>query len=116
MPLVRYGGSIHPSSSDNIDRYVVYNYQQSIWYIGTLARSFWIDRGVFNLPIAAGLDGYLYNHETGFDDGSNNPASGISAYIESSQFDIGEGEQFFFLSVGLYQTSRSATQHLQMRR
>jgi hypothetical protein len=52
---------------------------------------------VFNLPIAAGLDGYLYNHETGFDDGSNNPATGISAYIESSQFDIGEGDQFSFV-------------------
>jgi hypothetical protein len=88
----------YPSgSSDNIDRYVVYNYQQNIWYIGSMARSFWIDRGVFNLPIAAGLDGYLYNHETGFDDGSNNPATGITAYIESSQFDIGEGDQFSFV-------------------
>lgn len=88
----------YPSGSgDNIDRYVVYNYQQNIWYIGSMARSFWIDRGVFNLPIAAGLDGYLYNHETGFDDGSNNPATGISAYIESSQFDIGEGDQFSFV-------------------
>ena len=88
----------YPSgSSDNIDRYVVYNYQQNIWYIGSMARSFWIDRGVFNLPIAAGLDGYLYNHETGFDDGSNNPATGISAYIESSQFDIGDGDQFSFV-------------------
>ena len=88
----------YPSAnSDNIDRYVIYNYQQNIWYIGTLARSFWIDRGVFNLPIAAGLDGYLYNHETGFDDGSNNPATGISSFIESSQFDIGEGDQFSFV-------------------
>ena len=88
----------YPSKdSDTIDRYVIYNYQQNIWYIGTLARSFWLDRGVFNLPIAAGLDGYLYNHETGFDDGSNNPATGISAYIESSQFDIGEGDQFSFV-------------------
>ena len=88
----------YPSKdSDTINRYVIYNYQQNIWYIGTLARSFWLDRGVFNLPIAAGLDGYLYNHETGFDDGSSNPATGISAYIESSQFDIGEGDQFSFV-------------------
>lgn len=84
-------------SSDTVDRYVVYNYQQNIWYIGTLDRTFWIDRGVFNLPIAAGIDGYLYNHETGFDDGSTNPASAINAYIESSQVDIGEGEQFLFV-------------------
>lgn len=84
-------------SSNTVDRYVVYNYQQNIWYIGTLDRTFWIDRGVFNLPIAAGIDGYLYNHETGFDDGSTNPASAINAYIESSQVDIGEGEQFLFV-------------------
>lgn len=84
-------------SSDNVNSYVVYNYQQNLWYIGTLERTFWVDRGVFNLPIAASLDGYLYNHETGFDDGSTNPASAINAYIESSQVDIGEGEQFLFV-------------------
>jgi hypothetical protein len=84
------------SSSEN-DRYVVYNYQQQIWYYGTLARTVWLDRGVEDLPVAAGTDHVLYFHEQGFDDGSTNPASGISAYIESSQMDIGEGEQFVFL-------------------
>lgn len=88
----------YPSSSaDNVDRYVVYNYVQNIWYIGSLVRTAWIDRGVNENPIAAARDGYLYTHETGFDDGSTNPASAISAYIESSQFDIGEGEQFSFV-------------------
>ena len=85
------------SSSDNVDRYVVYNYVQNVWYIGSLVRTAWIDRGVNENPIAAARDGYLYTHETGFDDGSTNPASAISAYIESSQFDIGEGEQFSFV-------------------
>lgn len=85
------------SSSDNVDRYVVFNYVQNIWYIGSLVRTAWIDRGVNENPIAAARDGYLYTHETGFDDGSTNPASAISAYIESSQFDIGEGEQFSFV-------------------
>ena len=89
----------YPSAnSDNVDRYVVYNYQQNIWYYGTLARSAWIDRGVEQNPIAAGLDGYLYTHENGFDDGSQNPATAISAYIESSQFDIGDGNNFSFVS------------------
>lgn len=88
----------YPSSnSDNVDRYVVYNYVQNIWYIGSLVRTAWIDRGVNENPIAAARDGYLYKHETGFDDGSTSPASAISAYIESSQFDIGEGEQFSFV-------------------
>jgi len=84
------------SSSEN-DRYVVYNYQQQIWYYGSMARTVWLDRGVEDLPVAAGTDHVLYFHEQGFDDGSTNPASGISAYIESSQMDIGEGEQFVFL-------------------
>ena len=89
----------YPSAnSENVDRYVVYNYQQNIWYYGTLARGAWIDRGVEQNPIAAGLDGYLYTHENGFDDGSQNPATAISAYIESSQFDIGGGDNFSFVS------------------
>jgi hypothetical protein len=89
----------YPSSnSDTVDRYVVYNYQQNIWYYGTLARGAWVDRGVENYPIAAGIDGYLYYQENGFDDGSTNPASAINAYIESSQFDLGDGNNFSFVS------------------
>jgi hypothetical protein len=84
------------SSSEN-DRYVTYNYQQKIWYYGTMARTCWLDRGVNADPIAASPDHYLYYHEIGFDDGSTSPASPISAYIESSQMDLGEGEQFVFM-------------------
>ena len=88
----------YPSAqSEEIDRYVVYNYVQNIWYIGSLNRTAWIDRGVFNLPIAASTDYYLYNHETGADDGSTSPAQAVTAFIESSQFDIGEGERFSFV-------------------
>jgi hypothetical protein len=89
----------YPSGgSSTVDRYVVYNYQQNIWYYGTLARGAWVDRGVENYPIAAGIDGYLYYQENGFDDGSTAPASAINAYIESSQFDIGDGNNFSFVS------------------
>jgi hypothetical protein len=89
----------YPSStSDTVDRYVVYNYAQNVWYYGTLNRGAWIDRGVEDFPIAAGTDGYLYYHENGFDDGSTAPATGISAHIESSQFDIGDGNNFSFVS------------------
>ena len=88
----------YPSASSNEnDRYVTYNYQQKIWYYGTMARTCWLDRGVNADPIAASPDHYLYFHEIGFDDGSTSPASPISAYIESSQMDLGEGEQFVFM-------------------
>lgn len=85
------------SSSEN-DRYVVYNYQQDIWYIGSLRRSSWIDRGSQEFPLAANPDdNYLYFHENGIDDGTQNPAVPLPAYIESSQMDIGDGEQFSFI-------------------
>lgn len=88
----------YPSAnSQNIDKYVVYNYIEKAWYYGTLARTAWIDNGIYDLPIAASEDGYLYEHESGFDDGSTSPASGIDAYIESSQIDIGDGENFAFI-------------------
>tara|TARA_R110002096_G_scaffold275147_1_gene468898 strand:+ start:342 stop:2456 length:2115 start_codon:yes stop_codon:yes gene_type:complete len=84
------------SSSEN-DSYVTYNYDQKIWYYGLLARTVWLDRGVNADPTAAAPDHYLYSHEIGFDDGSTSPATAITSYIESSQMDLGEGEQFAFM-------------------
>jgi hypothetical protein len=84
----------YPSqNSDNIDRYVIFNYQQNIWYYGNLSRSAWVSRGVFGYPIAAGTDGYLYYHEFGINDGSQNPPIGINCYVQSNSFDIGEGDK-----------------------
>ena len=84
----------YPSAnSETNDRYVVYNYQQQVWYYGTLARTFWMDRGIFDNPIAAGPNNYLYTQEIGFDD----DGSAFTAYIESSQVDIGDGDQFAFI-------------------
>jgi len=88
----------YPSSdSETIDRYVVYNYVQKIWYYGTMARTAWLDRGISNNPIAAGADNYLYDHENGLDDGSTSPASAITSYIESSQLDISDGDGYVFI-------------------
>jgi len=88
----------YPSSSSNDnDRYVVYNYLEKVWYYGNLSRTAWVDRGVFTRPVAASTDAYLYDQEEGFDDGSTNPASAISAYLESSQIDIGDGDSFAFI-------------------
>ena len=79
------------------DRYVVYNYKQQIWYTGSMSRSAWQDRAGGPLPLAADQN-YLYYHETGINDGSTDPASPISAYIESSPLTLGQGDQFAFLS------------------
>ena len=81
------------SGSNEIDRYVIYNYMESLWTYGQLTRTAWLDAGIENFPRAVS-DGYLYEQETGFDaDGS--PMTNV--FIESSDFDIGEGEQFSFI-------------------
>ena len=88
----------YPSSnSEEVDKYVVYNYLEQVWYYGTFGRTAWVDRGIFDFPIAANNDGFLYEHELGFDDGTTNPSSAINAYIQSSPVDIGDGEQFMFI-------------------
>jgi hypothetical protein len=83
------------NSSEN-DSYVIYNYDQKIWYYGSMSRTAWVDRGVFGNPIAASSDNYLYYQDSGFNDGSNNPPTALNPYIESSVVDIGEGDQFMF--------------------
>lgn len=79
------------------DRYVVFNYEQQIWYYGTLPRLAWTDRGIKNFPIAASVDGHLYSHEVGSTDGSTEPASSINAFVQSADLDIGDGNNFFFI-------------------
>jgi len=85
------------ASNTTVDRYVVYNYAEQSWYYGTLDRSAWVDRGAVESPVAAGLDGYLYEHEVGFDDGSTAPASAIDSFVQSSPIDLGDGEQFLLM-------------------
>jgi len=88
----------YPSkNSDEVNRYVVYNYLEKVWYYGSFGRTAWIDRGIFDFPFAANADGYIYEHEIGFDDGTTNPITPINAFIQSSPMDIGDGEQFMLL-------------------
>jgi len=80
-----------------IDKYVVYNYVENIWSIGELSRTAWLDEGIVAFPRAAGkADGtaYLYSHETGFD---NDGTPMDNVFIESADFDLGDGEEFQFI-------------------
>ncbi len=79
------------SSSDN-DRYVVYNYGEKVWYFGSLTRTAWLDRGVRNLPVAAGSS-YIYNHEIGYDD----DGSAMNSFIESASMDLSDGDSFIYI-------------------
>ena len=80
------------SSSSEIDRYVIYNYAEELWFYGQLVRTAWLDSGIENYPRAVN-GGYLFKQESGFnDDGS--PMTGV--FIESSDFDLADGEKFVF--------------------
>lgn len=85
------------ANSNTIDRYVIFNYLDRVWYYGSLTRSAWLDSPLRDFPMAAGLDNRLYFHELGVDDGSTNPPSPINAYVQSSDFDIGDGHNYGFV-------------------
>jgi len=82
----------------NIDKYVIYNYLEKIWYYGTLARTAWIDSGLRDSPLAATYDLNLVDHESGVDDNQTSSTAAISAFIESSDFDIGDGDRFSLIN------------------
>ena len=91
-------GWFYSSSDSNLpNRYAVFNYVDNVWSIGQLDRTAWIDEGIENNPRAAGAASssyYIYDHETG-NDADGSPMTNV--YIESGDFDIGEGEEFQFI-------------------
>jgi hypothetical protein len=86
-------------SSNNtiVDKYVIYNYLDRVWYYGNLNRSAWIQSGTQPYPIAADYNGRLLYHENGCDDQATSATLPIEAYVQSSDFDIGDGHNFGFV-------------------
>jgi len=85
------------ANSSTVDRYVVYNYVQNIWYYGTMARTAWLDSGLRNYPLAATYSNNLVNHEFGVDDNETGTPAAINAYISSAEFDLDDGHKFAFI-------------------
>jgi hypothetical protein len=87
----------YPTADSNVnDAYVIYNHFDKIWYYGSINRTAWNDSPLREYPQAvAGADGsqYIYNHEIGVDDGT----SAMPAYIQSSDFDLVDGDQFLLI-------------------
>jgi hypothetical protein len=84
-------------SSTTVDKYVIYNYVEKIWYYGTMARTAWLDSGLLPTPIAATYSSNLVTHETGLNDNETAAVLPLNAYIASSEFDIGDGHNFGFV-------------------
>lgn len=81
----------YPSANSDVnDSYVCYNYLEQIWYYGTMDRTAWLDSPQREFPQAVGSLNLLYNHESGIDaDGTP-----MDSYIQSSDFDLQDGEDF----------------------
>ena len=78
------------SNSTTVDKYVIYNYLEKIWYYGTIARTAWLDSPLRIFPQAAGYGGILYDHERGV----NADGAPMESFIQSSDFDIEDGFNF----------------------
>ena len=89
------------ANSTTIDKYVVYNYLEKVWYYGAMSRTAWSDSGLRSYPQAAtyqsSTTGNIVNHENGVNDNATETTLPISAYISSSEFDIGDGHNFGFV-------------------
>ena len=86
------------TGNTEVSNYVSYNYAENLWAVGTLARGTWIGYGGRKKPLAtSAIDGgsnYLYEHEVGFDD-DDQP---MTAFIESGDLELGDGEYFMYMS------------------
>ncbi len=88
----------YPTGTDTqMNNYVVFNYLENTWYYGTLSRSAWLDSGLRPSPIAFDYNRRALNHEVGVDDASGTSSVAIDSYIESADFDIGDGHQFSYV-------------------
>ena len=85
------------ANSTTIDKYVVYNYLEDIWYYGTMARTAWLDAGTLDNPVAATYTKNLVSHEFGLNDYEGDSAEPIYSYITTSEFDIDDGHNFAFV-------------------
>ena len=85
------------AGSTTVNKYVVYNYAEDIWYYGSLGRTAWLDSGLRDYPLAATYTRNLVNHEQGVDDNETSTPLPIAASIGSSEFDIDDGHNFGFI-------------------
>jgi len=86
------------ADSTVVDKYVIYNYLENVWYYGTMGRTAWIDSGLNDYPIAATYSKNLVWHENGVNDCTDSVTGlSIDSYILSSEFDIDDGHNFGFV-------------------
>ena len=85
------------NDSNNIDKYVIYNYLDRVWYYGSMARTAWLDSPLRPYPMAADYNRRILFHEAAVDDVAGDTPLPIDSYVQSSDFDIGDGHNFGFV-------------------
>jgi hypothetical protein len=85
------------ANSNEIDRYVIFNYLDRVWYYGSMDRTAWLDSPLRQFPMATTGGNLLVYHEAAIDDGTTNPPSPINSYVQSSDFDINDGHNYGFV-------------------
>jgi hypothetical protein len=83
--------------SNTVDKYIIYNYVERVWSYGTMARTAWLDSGIRPYPMAADYNNRILYHESAVDDVSGLEPVPIVSYVQSSDFDIGDGHNFGFV-------------------
>lgn len=83
--------------STTINKYVVFNYAEDIWYYGSLARTAWLDSSLREYPMATNYENRIIYQELGTDDVEGEFPVAVTAFIQSADFDIGDGDKFVFV-------------------
>jgi hypothetical protein len=84
--------------SESVDRYVIYNYVDNVWYYGTMDRTAWLDSGLRDYPLAATYNNNLVNQEFGCCDNTDGTPVPMHSYILSGEFDIEDGDHFMLIN------------------
>jgi len=80
------------ADSDTNNAYVIYNHLERIWYYGTITRTAWLDSSLRKYPQSVGSN-VMYNQEEGL----NDDTLPMTSYIQSSDFDLLDGDQFLLI-------------------
>lgn len=84
-------------NSTVVDKYVVYNYLEKVWYYGNMGRTAWLDATTTRYPVAATYDHTLVTHENGLNDNTTGVNRPIHAWITSAEWDADDGHNFSFM-------------------
>lgn len=84
-------------NSTVVDKYVVYNYAEDVWYYGNMGRTAWLDASTVRFPLAATYDNTIVQHEYGLNDNTTGTDNAINAYIVSAEWDPDDGHNFSFM-------------------